>query len=126
MTYLPRILAGALALALTGFALFYIFDPAGAAAANGMAPETSFGMTNMRANGAGMLMLAVLSAIGAARQKWEFVAPAALYFLLVAVVRVLGLTLDGFDANTIRGLLLAIVLFAVAEVSLQLMRRKSA
>ena len=61
-----------------------------------------------------------------ARQEWEFVAPAALYFLLVAVVRVLGLTLDGFDANTIRGLLLAIVLFAMAEVSLQLMRRKSA
>ena len=125
MTKVAQILAALMALLLAGLALFYIFNPSGAASANGMAPDTNFGITNMRAQGATMLMLAVISAIGAARQAWEFLAPAALYFLLVMVIRIIGLALDGYDPSTIRGLVLAGVLFAIAEFGLQVFRRAS-
>ena len=58
----------------------------------------------------------------AAYSLWGFL---PLYFLLVMVIRVIGLALDGYDPSTIRGLVLAGVLFAIAEFGLQVFRRAS-
>ena len=123
MTRAAQILAGLLALFVAGFGLLYALNPLGASAANGLAPDTVFGMTNMRTLAAPMLMIALMTAIGAVRQSWEFLLPAALYFLFTALLRVLGLVADGFDTSTLRGLVLALVLFAVAEFALQIFRR---
>ncbi len=126
MTKAAQISAGLLALVLAGFAAFYIFNPTGAAAANGAAPEGAYALTNMRVNGAAMLMLAVVSAIGAARQNWQFLVPAALYFLLVVLVRLLGLALDGVHPATLYGIALAGVLFGIAEFAVQAFRKAGA
>lgn len=123
MTRAAQILAGLLALFVGFIAVQYLFRPHALIGVNGFNVDTTFGITNMRTLAAPLIMIAFMSAIGALRQNWVFLLPAALYFLATALIRLFGLVLDGFDTGTIRGLILAVVLFGVAEFALQVFRR---
>ena len=123
MTRAAQILAGLMA-AFTGFiALQYLVSPLTVSAINGFNPETTFGTTNTRTLAAPMLMVAGMAAAGAWRQQWILLLPAALYFLFTVIIRIFGLIADGYDISTLRGLILAAVLFGVAEFALQVFRR---
>lgn len=123
MTRAAQILAGLLALFVGFIAVQYLFRPMTVAPLNGFNPETTFGVSNVRTLAAPMIMIAFMSAVGALRQNWVFLLPAAIYFLATALIRVFGLIADGYDVSTIRGLVLAVVLFGVAEFALQVFRR---
>ncbi len=123
MTRAAQILSGLLAVILAAIAMTYLFNPSAAADANGLNPVTEFGVTNMRTLAASMLMVSVTAAIGAVRKSWVFLVPAALYFLFTALIRVFGIFADGADPSTIRGLILATFLFAVAEFGVQIFKR---
>ena len=69
------------------------------------------------------LMLAIAAGIGAWKQNWLFLVPSVATFLFVALIRVFGMFADGVDPGTIRGLVLALVLFAVAEFAAIAFRR---
>ncbi len=118
-----QILAGILALVLAGFGMFYLINPEAAAAARGVVPQGDYGMTNVRIMGAPLLAFALMAAIGAKTKNFVFVAPAALYFLFVIIIRIVGIFADGAHPDTTKGLILAGVLFVVAEVALQLFKR---
>jgi len=118
-----QILSGLIAVFVGGVAIFYLVNPAGAGTANGMNPETVFGITNMRTLAAPLLMMSLMAAIGTVKQNWVFLLPSALYFIFTAIIRIFGIFLDGADPSTTRGLVLAIVLFVVAEVALQIFRK---
>lgn len=126
MTKAAQSLAGLMALFVAAIAVFYLFNPSAAAQANGFNPATDFGVTNTRTLAASMLMVSVTAMIGALRRDWVFLVPAALYFLFTALIRVFGLVMEGADPGTLRGLVLAVVLFAVAEFALQVFRRGDA
>ena len=121
-----QILTGLLALILFGFAGLYLFNPLGASELNGMIPNDAYGITNMRVNAAALASFGVMAAIGAVKKDFVFVAPAALYFLFVILIRLLGLALDGGHSDTIRGLVLAIVLFIIAEIGVQVFKKNKA
>lgn len=123
MTRAAQILSGLMAVFVAFLAFQYLLRPVAISEINGFNPDTTFGVTNMRTLAAPMLMIAGLSAAAAIRQNWILLLPAALYFLLTAVIRVFGLIADGYDTSTLRGLVLAVVLFAVAEFALQVFRR---
>ena len=118
-----QILAGLLALALFAFSAVYLFNPAGAASARGFVPEGAYGLTNVRLLGATFVTLGILTALGALKKEYMLVAPAALFFLVSIVIRIVGIIIDGADPTTIRVMVPAVVLFIVAEVALQVFKR---
>ena len=75
-------------LALFGFAMLYLFNPMAASGANGLDPVGEYGLTNMRTLAAPLLAMAVMAGIGTVKKNFVFVAPAALYFLFTALIRV--------------------------------------
>ena len=123
MKLAAQILSGLLAAFLAFNAVLYVFNPMAAATASGLNPTTDFGVTNVRIQGASMLMLAIAAGIGAWKQNWLFLVPSVATFLFVALIRVFGMFADGVDPGTIRGLVLALVLFAVAEFAAIVLRR---
>ena len=122
---LIQILTGLLALILFGFAGLYLFNPLGASELNGLTPNDAYGVTNLRINAAPLAAFGLMAAIGAVKKNFVFIAPAALYFLFTALIRVVGLIVDGAHSDTIRGLVLAVVLFIVAEICLQVFKKNS-
>ena len=120
-----QILSGLLALALFAFAAFYLINPNGAASARGFEPIGDYGLTNVRLQAATFITLAVMSAIGAVKKDFVFLAPAALFFLASIVIRIIGLFVDGADPATLRVMVPAVVLFVVAEFALQVFKRAS-
>lgn len=125
MLKIAQILAGLLALALFVFAGIYLFNPTGAASARGFEPLGDYGLTNVRLMAATFITLGVMSAIGAVKKDFVFLAPAALFFLVSIVIRIIGLFVDGADPNTLRVMIPAIVLFIVAEFALQIFKRSA-
>lgn len=123
MLKIAQILSGLLALALFAFAALYIFNPTAAASARGFEPVGDYGMTNIRVLAATFVTLGIMSAIGAVKKNFLFLAPAALYFLVSIVIRVIGIVVDGADPATLRVMIPAVVLFIVAEFALQVFKR---
>ena len=123
MKLAAQILSGLLAAFLAFNAFFYLFNPLAAGAASGLNPTTDFGVTNVRLQAGPLLMLALAAAAGAWKQNWIFLVPSVVTFLLFALIRVFGIFADGADIGTIRGLILAVVLFAVAEFCAIVFRR---
>ena len=123
MLKIAQILAGLLALALFAFSAVYLFNPAGAASARGFVPDGAYGLTNVRLMGATFVSLGILTALGALKKEYMLVAPAALFFLVSIVIRIIGIIVDGADATTVRVMLPAVVLFVVAEFALQVFKR---
>ncbi len=120
-----QVAAGLIALVFAGFSILYIFSPLGASAANSLDPIGESGMTNMRALAAPLLAMGLMAAIGAVKKNAIFLAPAALYFLFSIVIRVSGLIVDGAGGSTVRGIVVPIVLFAIAEFAMFVFRRAS-
>ncbi len=123
MLKIAQILSGMLALLLFAFGAFYIFNPAGAASARGFESIGEYGMTNVRLMAATFVTLGILTAIGAIKKDFIFLAPAAVYFLASIVLRIFGIIVDGADPSTLRVMVPAVVLFAVAEFALQVFKR---
>lgn len=123
MMKIAQILSGVLALVLFAFAAFYLFNPSGAASARGFEPIGEYGTTSIRGLAATFVTLGVMSAIGAVKKNFVFLAPAALFFLVSIVIRIIGMIVDGADAATFRVMVPAVVLFIVAEVALQVFKR---
>lgn len=122
MTRIAQVLSGLLAAFLAFASLSTIFDPASLARV-GIGSVEDFGITALRTLGAPVLMMSVMSAIALRTQNWRYLVPVAIYALINAVIRIGGLAMDGVHTSTIRGLVLAVVVFLVAEVALQLFRR---
>lgn len=118
-----QILSGLLAAILFGFAGLYLLNPMGVSVLNGLTPTDAYGVTNLRATAAPLAAMGLMAAIGAVKKDPVFLAPAALYFLFTLLIRVFGLIVDGVHSSTVRGLILAAVLFVVAEVGVQVFRR---
>ena len=123
MLKIAQILSGLLALALFAFAALYIFNPTAAASARGFEPVGDYGMTNIRLLAATFVTLGSMSAIGAVKKNFLFLAPAAIYFLVSIVIRIIGITVDGADPTTLRVMIPAVILFIVAEFALQVFKR---
>ena len=68
-------------------------------------------------------MLAILLLLAAKGQDWKFVLPAALTFLVITIARIISLVLDGSEDGSLRPLIIAIVIFVLAEVALQVFRK---
>ena len=122
MMKIAQILAGLLALALFAFSAIYLFNPAGAASARGFVPDGAYGLTNVRLMGATFVTLGILTALGALKREYMLVAPAALFFLVSIVIRIVGIVVDGADPTTLRVMIPAVVLFVVAEFALQVFK----
>ena len=117
--------SGLLALLLFGFAGFYLINPESAASARGFDPVGDYGLTNIRVLAASFLMMGIMTAIGAVKKNPIFLAPAAIYFLVSIIIRIIGIFTDGADATTMRVLIPATILFIIAEFGLQVFRRVS-
>ena len=126
MLKIAQILSGVLALALFAFGAIYLFIPESAASARGFEPIGEYGLTNVRQLAATFVTLGILAAIGAVRQNFLFLVPAALFFLVSLVIRFIGIAVDGADATTVRVIVPAIILFVVAEFAVQVFKRSAA
>ena len=118
-----QIASGVIALFLAFVSFRYITNPSSIAELTQMNVDSVFGTSNIRAQAATTLSLAILAALGAAKQNWYFLLPVALYFLTLVPIRIYSLIVDGSDSGTIRALILAAVLFVVAEVALNVFRK---
>ena len=123
MQIAARFLAGLLAIFLVFNAGLYFFNPLAAAGVSGLDPTTDFGVTNIRIQAASTLMMAIAAGIGAWKQNWLFMLPVVATFLFVALIRVFGLVADGADPSTLRGIVLALVLFGLAEFAAIVFRK---
>ena len=123
MLKITQILSALLAAILFGFAGLYLLNPLGASALNGLSPVDAYGTTNLRTLAAPLAAMGLMAAIGAVRRDPVFLAPAALYFLFTILIRAFGLVVDGVTSGTLRGLVLAAVLFVMAEIGVQVFRR---
>lgn len=126
MLKIAQILSGLLALALFAFGSIYLFTPETAASARGFEPIGDYGLTNVRLMAASFITLGILTAIGAVKQNFLFLAPTALFFLVSLVIRIIGIVVDGADATTVRVIVPAVILFVVAEFAVQVFKRSAA
>lgn len=118
-----QILAGLVAAILIFLGLRYMFAPDAVQSISALMPENDFGRSNVRAMGAPLIMIGVLTGIGAVKAAYAFLRPVALYFLMLIVSRIVTIVADGSDPAVIRALVLAVVLFVVSEGAMQVMRR---
>lgn len=124
MTNAAQIICILLALFLGAVGLGFIFFPdVMAGRFGGSLPTNATEYAATRATGAGQAMLALMLVFAARTRKWTFVLPAAMTFLFIIVSRLLSLALDGAGDGTTRPLIIAIVIFVLAEVALQIFRK---
>lgn len=122
-TLIAQILAGLVAVFLGFLAIRYTFTPDALSNLNQLTPENAFGKSNIRAMGAPMLMLAILTGLGAVTKNFYLLIAAPVYFLSVIFTRIVSIAVDGSDPGITRSLILAVVLFVITEVAAQLIKR---
>ncbi len=124
MTRAAQIICILLALFLGAIGLGFIFFPDVLAGRfGGSLPSSPAEWGAARATGGGQVMLAILLLLAAKGQDWKFVLPAALTFLVITIARIISLVLDGSEDGSLRPLIIAIVIFVLAEVALQVFRK---
>ncbi len=123
MILAARILAGIVAATLLFLGVRYMFSPDAVQSFVALTPDNGFGVSNLRAMGAPLIMLGIITAIGAIKSNHAFLTPAPVYFLVLIVARIVSLVMDGSDPSVIRALILAVVFFAVTEFSVQVIKR---
>ncbi len=123
MKLISQILAGLVALVLLFLGVRYMFTPDALSSFTSLTPDNEFGKSNIRAMGAPLLMLGILTGIGAIKAAHEFLRPVALYFLMLIIARIVTIVADGSDATVIRALVVAVVFFVVSEGAMQVMKR---
>ena len=122
-TLIARGLAGLVSIFLLYLGLRYTFTPDALSGLTALTANDAFGAANIRAMGAPMLALGIVTGIGALKGVFEFLVPAPLYFLMLIVTRIVSLVTEGSDPGIIRALVLASVLFVITEVAAQLVKR---
>lgn len=122
-TRIAQILAGLVAVFLGFLAVRYTFTPDALSSLNQLTPEDAFGRSNIRAMGAPLLALAILTGLGAATKNFFLLIPAPIYFLAVIFTRIVSILTDGGDPAITRSIILAVVLFVLTEISAQLIKR---
>ncbi len=120
---IARGLAGLVALFLLYIGLRYTFTPDALSGQIAITANDAFGASNIRAMGAPMMALGILTGIGAVKGVFEFLIPAPLYFLMLIVTRIVSIVTEGSDPGITRALILAIVFFVITEVAAQLVKR---
>lgn len=122
-TLIAQILAGLVALFLGFLAIRYTFTPDALSNLNQLSADSAFGKSNIRAMGAPMLMLALLTGLGALKKNFYMLIAAPVYFLSIIFTRIVSIVADGSDPGITRSLILAVVLFVISEVAAQLIKR---
>lgn len=122
-TLIARGLAGLVALFLIFIGLRYTFTPDALSGLTALTANDTFGASNIRAMGAPMLALGIITLIGAAKGVFEFLVPAPLYFLMLIVTRIVSMVTEGTDPSITRATILALVLFIISEVAAQMIKR---
>jgi len=122
-TIIARALAGLVGLFLIYIGLRYTFTPDALSGLTALTANDTFGAANIRAMGAPMLAIGLVTVIGAVKRSFEFLVPAPLYFLMLIVTRVVSMATEGTDPSITRATILALVLFIVTEVAAQLIKR---
>lgn len=123
MILAARALSGLVSLILIYLGLRYLFAPDTISEFIQLTPDSSFGEANIRAMAAPLLMLGIVNGIGAAKTAYQFLVPAAVYFLVLILTRIISLVANGVDTATIRALVLAVIFFAVTEFAVQIVKR---
>jgi len=98
----------------TAAAIPVIFFPEFLGGISGFNPISDYGLTNIRTLGAPLLMMAIMTSIGAYTRNWLFLLPATIYFPLNGLTRVLSLFNEQYDVVMLRGLFLTFGLFILA------------
>ena len=123
MIRIAQILSALFVVVLGGAGLTSMFSPMTIAEPSGFNPVGDYGLTNMRTLGAPTLALAIITAIGALRKEWLLILPAAMYFFLNALARIISVFAEGFEPIMTRGLVLTLVLVVLSQVALHIFRR---
>ncbi len=123
MKIAAQALSGIVAAILLYLGARHMFTPQAVQSITALTPDNAFGASNIRAMGAPLIMLGIVTAIGAIKSMYEFMVPVALYFLALIVARIVTLVADGSDPTVIRALILAIAFFAVTEFAVQVIKR---
>lgn len=122
-TLIARALAGLIALFLLYVGLRYTFTPDALGNLTALSANDAFGASNIRAMGAPMLMLGIVTGIGALKGTFAYLVPAPLYFLMLILSRIVSIATEGSDPGITRALVLAVVLFVLSEVAAQIIKR---
>ena len=122
-TIIARALAGLVGLFLIYIGLRYTFTPDALSGLTALTANDTFGAANIRAMGAPMLAIGLVTVIGAVKSSFEFLVPAPLYFLMLIVTRVVSMATEGTDPSITRATILALVLFIITEVAAQMIKR---
>jgi len=125
MELAAKIAGGVVAVILLILGARYMFTPGAVQGFIALTPESAFGTSNVRAMGAPLLMLAIVTGIGAVKGSHEFLTPAPLYFLMLILSRIVTLVMDGSDPTVWRALALAVVFFVVTEFAVQVVKRSA-
>lgn len=125
MELAAKIAGGVVAVILLILGARYMFTPSAVQGFIALTPESAFGTSNIRAMGAPLLMLGIVTAIGTVKASHEFLTPAPVYFLLLILSRIVTLVMDGSDPSVIRALILAVVFFVVSEFAVQVVKRSA-
>jgi len=123
MFLIGRSLAGIVALFLLFIGLRYTFTPDALTRLTALTANDAFGASNIRAMGAPMLALGIVTGIGAVKGSYAFLVPAPVYFLMLILTRIVSIASEGSDPNITRALILAVILFVMAEVAVQITKR---
>ena len=123
---IARGLAGLVAAFLIFLSLRYTFTPNALAPLNALSADNTFGAANIRAMGAPLLAIGIVTLIGAIKSEFAFLVPAPLYFLMLLVTRIVSLITEGSDPGIIHAMVIAAVFFIITEVAAQLVKRSKA
>ncbi len=114
-----KILVGLSALLLLVMGLNAMFAPSGAAAGFGLTPEGALGLSTIRSDLGGMFITGgALLALGVVRGQTLWFLAVALLMGLIALGRLVGFAIDGYDQRLLLPLIFEIVfvvLFVVAH-----------
>ena len=122
-TLIARGMAGLVAIFLIFIGLRYTFTPDALGGLTALTANDTFGAANIRAMGAPMLAIGIVTAIGAVKRVFEFLVPAPLYFLMLIVTRIVSMVTEGMDPSITRATILAVVLFIITEVAAQIIKK---
>ena len=123
---IARGLAGLIAIFLIFLGLCYTFTLDALAPINSLTANNTFGAANIRAMGAPLLAIGIVTLIGAVKSEFAFLVPAPLYFLMLIVTRIVSLITEVSDPGIILALIIAVVFFIITEVAAQLVKRSKA
>jgi hypothetical protein len=123
ITLIARVLSGVVAAIMLYLGVRYMFTPDALSGITNITADNAFGASNIRAMGAPLLAIGLVTAIGAVKVSSAFLTPAPLYLLMLILSRIVTLAMDGAGDGVINALILATVFFAVTEFAVQVVKK---